>query len=326
MPKFQKIYLGLIMIFFGCQENIRKSDSTVQDEVVDISTDTTSATTQPLSNSNLIVNDLEDIIGYWVGDFRNAKENEEYWSKFVSVDEGLVWNRDNKINISINKLDNDKVYGHSVVAGNYRPFEGTYKLKNNTFMFDVSEPGDDRYDGQFKFHINLGDTLLNGTWKAFKKIEIRERVYNLQKKIFSYDPGQMLIYTQRYANWDNIKKIQYDSLEIAERDDLDDFYLEVESSTDSIYKINASNKLLQKQDVENLKRGDLFIIRNTIYARHGYSFRNRPLRVFFDQQPWYIPVHNDIKKDLTAIEKENIKLLMRYEKNAKAYYDTFGRG
>ncbi|MFN5849409.1 MAG: YARHG domain-containing protein, partial [Chitinophagales bacterium] len=65
---------------------------------------------------------------------------------------------------------------------------------------------------------------------------------------------------------------------------------------------------------------------NMIYARHGYSFKNRPLRVFFDAQEWYIPVHTDIKKDLTEIEKKNIQLLLKYEKNAKEYYDYFGRG
>ena len=63
-----------------------------------------------------------------------------------------------------------------------------------------------------------------------------------------------------------------------------------------------------------------------IYVRHGYSFKKRPLRVFFDPQSWYIPVFNNIKNNLTDIEKKNIKLLLRYEKNAKEYYDSFGRG
>ena len=101
---------------------------------------------------------------------------------------------------------------------------------------------------------------------------------------------------------------------------------EFASATDKIYKINASNTLLKKSDVENLKKGDLTIIRNTIYARHGYSFKNRPLRVFFDAQSWYIPIHTDIKKEFTDIEKKNIQLLLRYEKNAIEYYDYFGRG
>ena len=48
--------------------------------------------------------------------------------------------------------------------------------------------------------------------------------------------------------------------------------------------------------------------------------------MFFDAQEWYIPVFVDIKSDFTEIEKQNIELLLRYEKNAKEYYDYFGRG
>ena len=53
---------------------------------------------------------------------------------------------------------------------------------------------------------------------------------------------------------------------------------------------------------------------------------NRPLRVFFDQQLWYIPVHADITRDFTPVELANIELLLRYEGNAAEYYDRFGRG
>lgn len=83
---------------------------------------------------------------------------------------------------------------------------------------------------------------------------------------------------------------------------------------------------MKKRDVENLKKGDLTIIRNTIYARHGYSFKNRPLRVFFDAQSWYVPVHSDIRANFSEIEKKNIQLLLSFEQNAAEYYDYFGRG
>jgi hypothetical protein len=83
--------------------------------------------------------------------------------------------------------------------------------------------------------------------------------------------------------------------------------------------------MLSKNDLENLKKGDLLIIRNTIYARHGFSFKNRPLRIFFDAQEWYMPVNMNIKPQLTEIEKKNIQLLLKYEKNSIEYYDSFGR-
>ena len=114
----------------------------------------------------------------------------------------------------------------------------------------------------------------------------------------------------------------------AEREEFYDFEEDTHfaSATKKIYSINASNTLLTENDVANLNKGDLLIIRNTIYARHGYSFKSRPLRVFFDNESWYMPLNTDIKNAFTDIEKKNIVLLLKYEKIAKEYYDYFGRG
>eukprot|EP01041_Mallomonas_annulata_P031406 gene31406-53710_t len=239
----------------------------------------------------------------------------------IAADEGLYWNRENKINISIDKIDKGKIVGHSVVAGNNRPFYGVYQIFAEKFVFQVKEPGDDKNDGEFTFEISRGDSVLMGNWKAYKNIDIQEREYKLVKKIFKYNPNQMLDQSRRYGNWEKFKthKEKYEF----EGEEIEDFITEFSTTSEIIYKLNASIQLLTKKDVENLKKGDLSILRNTIYARHGYSFKNRPLRVFFDAQKWYIPVHTNIKSEFTDIEKKNIQLLLKYEKNAKEYYDTF---
>jgi hypothetical protein len=100
---------------------------------------------------------------------------------------------------------------------------------------------------------------------------------------------------------------------------------EFERLTEDVRKFNASTTLLKKADVENMKRGDLEVMRNAIYARHGYSFRNRRMRYLFDRVEWYMPVSTDIRAQLTEIEKQNIDLLKRYEEHAEKYYDYFGR-
>lgn len=326
MKQWNILMTLLSFIAVSCHQEIKNNNAEVHDEVIESSLATPSSFSDSIhTTNNFDIRSEEDINGYWVGDFEMAnKDSEDKWGKVVAKDEGLIWNRNNKINISINKMDKGKVYGHSVVAGNHRPFEGAYNVENGKYSFVVREPGDDRYDGTFTFEINLGERYLSGTWKAYKNIDVKNRVYHLEKKIFHYNPDQELVEALRYANWD--KEVRdYFQNEIDEESFMD-FRSEFESATEEIYKYNASNTLLTKDDVENLKQGDLFIIRNTIYARHGYSFKNRPLRIFFDAQEWYIPVHNNIKKDLTSIEKENIKLLMKYEKNAKTYYDYFGRG
>jgi len=320
--KYKIIYLFVCtLIFTNCNRLIKNEQSVIENEI-----DSTKITKEREKELNLTENtkisDTKDLLGFWVGYFNNAKEGD--YKSMVYADEALQWNRENKINISIDEISGIKVIGHSVVAGNYRPFSGTIEENMGTYIFQVSEPGDNKYDGQFNFSIKKNDTLLSGIWKSFNKIQIQERKYDLTKKIFKYHPEQMLEHSREYGNWEIFKKRK--SIDPGDYDEYGDFYKEFSSATQKIYQLNASTTLLTKQDVENLKKGDLLIIRNTIYARHGYSFKNRPLRVFFDAQPWYIPVHKDIKSDLTDLEKKNIELLMKYEKNAKEYYDTFGRG
>ena len=67
------------------------------------------------------------------------------------------------------------------------------------------------------------------------------------------------------------------------------------------------------------------ILRNTIFARHGLTFKTKTVRQFFDQVEWYIPISSDVSSQLTKIEKENIAILKRFEKYAEDNYDTFGR-
>jgi len=262
------------------------------------------------------------LLGFWVGYFENDQKNNSGQTALY-VDEGYMWYRENKINISIDKIEDSIVIGHSVVAGNDRKFKGLVKKEKNGFSFHVKEPGDHKYDGEFKFTINK--ERLIGKWTAYGDIDIKKRKYNLEKKKYVYDPNIMLEKSKRYVNWNKVIKTKE---EVEMEDDVFEEWVSKEfaSATELIYKINASNTLLSKSQVENLKKGDLTIIRNTIYARHGYSFKNRPLRVFFDAQSWYIPVHSNIKKDFTELEKNNIKLMLKYEKNASEYYDYFGRG
>ncbi|WP_235296632.1 YARHG domain-containing protein [Portibacter marinus] len=321
---FQLIVTALLFSF--CSDNIKNHNAQI---VVEDGTQTDTPSIQ-MSDRQMDrkIDEAEepkypDLVGNWVGYFeRDDDQSRE--DKTLYVDEGFVWTRENKINISIDQIKNGTVTGRSIVAGNDRPFKGTMRITDEgNHHFSLKEPGDHRYDGEFNFTII--DGRLQGTWTAYQDIDIKKRKYDLEKRSFRYNPDVNLERSKQYVNWN-------ESLETIERVEMDEnefeewIAQEFATATDLIYTINASNTNLTKSQVENLKRGDLTIIRNTIYARHGYSYKNRPLRVFFDAQSWYIPVHTDIKSDFTDLEKENIELLLRYEKNASEYYDSFGRG
>lgn len=327
------LLLSALAIFLSCNGKIKKDTSSViiekGTEVIDSTLNNNSSKKDAYSSSNkkqasesteVLKIKKDSIIGFWVGFFE--KDEDKYGNdEDIFIDDGYEWRRENKINISIDKISDSIVIGHSVVAGNNRPFIGTYN--QSTGYFIANEPGDDKYDGTFTFKIE--DNKLIGKWEAYNDIKIKYRQYNLSNVSFNYNPNIMLEQAKRYIDWRKFTSskevIEYDE------DDTEEWIRkEFSAATDVIYELNASNTLLKKEDIENLKKGDLTIIRNTIYARHGYSFKNRPLRVFFDAQSWYIPVHNDIKSNFTELEKKNIKLLLSFEKNADEYYDYFGRG
>lgn len=135
----------------------------------------------------------------------------------------------------------------------------------------------------------------------------------------------MLPTEMEYVDWSDHKMVaQLDTLEDGSVDSLgaNTFY---RSASEQIFKLNASTALLKEEDVKNLRKLDLQIIKNTIFARHGYAFKKQTFRNFFDPVEWYVPVKNNVDNDLTAIENKNIVLLDRFTKYAEDNYDAFGR-
>jgi hypothetical protein len=88
---------------------------------------------------------------------------------------------------------------------------------------------------------------------------------------------------------------------------------------------SASQRELQPEEVEEMMKSDLEQMRNEIYARHGYCFKKKEMRIQFEDLDWYVPASTDIRSKLTEIEKKNIALIKRYEKYADDYGDDFGR-
>jgi YARHG domain len=86
----------------------------------------------------------------------------------------------------------------------------------------------------------------------------------------------------------------------------------------------SSARLLTSDDVNNLYKEDLRRMRNEIYARHGYAFKLREVRGWFDEEDWYMPISTDVRNKLTSIEKQNEQLIKHFEKYADTY-DDFGR-
>src|SRR5256885_14689469 len=218
---------------------------------------------------------------------------------------------DNKITICIDSLNNTTVFGHSVLAGNYRLFEGQYKKRGQDYLVTAKEPGDNKSGGMFDFTIDTYQEKIYGSWQANDiSLAVKQREYKLERTAYKYDSSLALmdeiVGEPIYGTYD--KKTEKE-----------------EALTKDVMKVNASSTLLNPSDVENMFQGDLEVLRNSIYARHGYSFKNPRMRTIFDYVPWYMPVATDVTSQLTEVEKKNIALIRRYEKHAAKYYDSFGR-
>ncbi|HYG38705.1 MAG TPA: YARHG domain-containing protein [Cytophagales bacterium] len=59
---------------------------------------------------------------------------------------------------------------------------------------------------------------------------------------------------------------------------------------------------------------ELIILRNEIFARYGYIFKNGgSMDIFFRGKDWYSGLYSNVDKWLTIIEKENIKNIKQIE-------------
>jgi hypothetical protein len=260
-------------------------------------------TSQPLEATKPV--DTTSIFGAYVGDFVAEKYRE---------DKNITYS--NLISIFLDSMSGDQLFGHSVVAGNNASFVGQYEsVGNGRYRAEVKEPGTNKYDGIFRLELDSATDEVKGNWIAYDTtLDVSERSFLLKKRSFKYDPSLTL-----NEDFTNIPISEI--VEASEEGEGG----KAELVTEDAIKHNASIKLLETKDVENMKRGDLEVLRNTIYARHGYTFRNRYMRALFDYVPWYMPVSTDIRDQLTEIERKNIALLKRYEEHAERYYDYFGR-
>ncbi|MCV9385846.1 YARHG domain-containing protein [Reichenbachiella ulvae] len=175
--KFNILLAAMLMasLFLGCSSPKKKqeikAEATVQEAGLQLERDPrligpAKPQSQKIIEKNIYKIDASEnpLFGYWVGAFGK-----------------------NKINIAISDIEGDSIYGHSVCAGNFRPIKGTIKsFSDSLFAIKMFEPGDDKYDGEFTFTIDLSDMSLSGSWAPYKNT-VSAKNYQLEKRAFQYD-------------------------------------------------------------------------------------------------------------------------------------------
>ncbi len=179
MKKITILLLLCVLVSCGKKQDSGNSTSDNKSTTSGSNTETKSNPNEPQKDSKV---SNSPYVGTYTGGFQASK-----------FDDTKDYVFENRITISIDSLSGEMIYGHSVVAGNNRPFKGTFKMDGNTCNAEVSEPGDDKYDGKFNITINPEATLMEGLWKANdKKLEVSERTFTLDRKQFKYEAAANL--------------------------------------------------------------------------------------------------------------------------------------
>lgn len=74
-----------------------------------------------------------------------------------------------------------------------------------------------------------------------------------------------------------------------------------------------STREVTPKDLENKTPEQLRIMRNWIYARHGYIFKSPDLTEYFSKFSWYNPTSKNVTSQLNKIELANIQAIQAYE-------------
>lgn len=94
-------------------------------------------------------------------------------------------------------------------------------------------------------------------------------------------------------------------------EDVDDTPQGLES--DDVYAWLAEREFTAS-DAQGLDADELRTLRNAIYARHGYIFKDEALTEYFSQYSWYEPISHDVTSQLNKTELKNVETIKRYEK------------
>ena len=74
------------------------------------------------------------------------------------------------------------------------------------------------------------------------------------------------------------------------------------------------NPLYESSELSDKSAKELRLLRNEIFAKHGYIFKSEDLIKHFSQQDWYKPLYKNVDSLLTENDKLNIQLILKFEK------------
>ena len=97
--------------------------------------------------------------------------------------------------------------------------------------------------------------------------------------------------------------------------------VEIESETpfeeneesEEVYLFPSDREYITESDLYGKSKDEVALIRNEIYARHGYVFNTEPFKTYFSEKDWYVANPSFTDSLFNEIEKTNKDFLVEYE-------------
>lgn len=151
------------------------------------------------------------------------------------------------------------------------------------------------FEGYYDTNVRINITLEDGTSLVFLRTQnsdMEDTGYQLMLKDASFNASG---FQENYTN-------AYDV------------------NTDQYYEPNLSERIWMEDEIAGMSKLDFAIARNQVFARYGRRFDDPLLQNIFAVKSWYEPKYSPEEFDLmsqeflTEIERENLKMIMQYEK------------
>lgn len=79
-------------------------------------------------------------------------------------------------------------------------------------------------------------------------------------------------------------------------------------------RFDFASHILLNSGLHRYDKPLLRVMRNAILAAHGYVFKSKDLKAYFEAQPWYTPAANNDSVKLSLLEQLNISLIQAAER------------
>ena len=185
---------------------------------------------------------------------------------------------------------------------------------------DFIEPGDLRW---WQTREMTEENL--GTHSAAEWLILRAEVEAVRGKRFEDDPWLQQYFEDRYwykadPSYDarSLTKIERANLSVIDAAQRKQRHAAISPGDMEHFE----KRLVDEAMLKGLSLHELRLLRNEVYARRGRAFRTEWLSQYFYSQPWYDPREDYTEPELSDTEKQNIAIIVAYERKVKDSLST----